>query len=351
MFTKLNAWLITRFPLLWNTRVVFVLPLVLLIHGLFYLAGYSQKVDFSDLKNSRFFNAEEVILFSCLITVVILLIWMVHYLRNNPLKAHYPIKKAYMFGEFMLLFLVFFSSATFFFTYRQGLYDQTKGFTDSADLVEEANTINLAYHFIPLETDNFRPFRSCDSLKARKERGQARLLLYNLAVKQGKASHTEYMENEPEPNLDSIPPSYLYYCRLMIHTLDTGTPASSEENSRRVVNWLKTGRKDSVLHALNRLKVLLIKYDIGHVFDPLSRTDSVFAYPDFYVGSDYFSKYSEYEEPMPTDSKQVSQFIENDDLTDSISMIERVRKGFWQYEILLIMLYYAMGAAIVLYSF
>lgn len=349
MFKKLNAYLITRYPLIWNTRVAFVLPLILMVQGFFYLAGYAQLVDFIDLKSEWIFDAEEVILFSCLMTVVILLIWLVYYLRNNPLKAHYPISKGYMFGEFILLFFVFFSSATFFLTYKQGLYDQTKRLTSATDLIEEANTINLAYHFIPLESEAFRPHRSCDSIKAREERREKRMLIYEEAQKRGEQIDYDYIDYEPATYSDSDLPNYLNYCGMTIGSLDTGKIASGEENSKRVATWLKEGRKDSVRHVLTRFQKLLDKYDASYGFDAAAVADSVFSHPNFSVGAHFFNVYRDNEEPG--DEWTPYPHVNSYDLTSSISTIEEIREGFWDYDILLAMLYYALGAAIVLYSF
>ncbi|MHB1278191.1 MAG: hypothetical protein ACYC1Q_07320 [Bacteroidia bacterium] len=348
MFKKLNAWLITRYPLLWNTRVVFVLPLVLLIHGLFYLAGYSQLVEFSDFHDSRIFRAKDVILFSNLISVVILLIWLVFYLRNNPLKAHYPISRKYMFGEFMLLALVFFSSATFFFTFRQGIYDQARRLTADTDLVEEANAINLAFHFIPADSDHFQSCQSCDSLRAREERKDERLRNYADSVKKGVPMESYYDgDQEPLTYSDSLPPSFLNYCQMMIFSLDEGQLISKEENSRRAVSWLKGGNKDSVLLAITRLKELLQKYDVIHRLDPNSLADSVFSRNDFVVNHWIYNPNYDYEE-VDTAGQAI---IRSSDLTEALDKVEDIREGFWDYGILLGLLYYAFGAAIVLYSF
>lgn len=348
MFAKLNTWLITRFPLLWNTRVVFVLPLVLLIHGLFYLAGYSQLIGFSEFHQGRIFEAEEVILFSCLITVVILLIWLIYYLRNNPLKAHYPISKKYMFGEFLLLFLIFFSSATFFFTFRQGIYDQARSMTADTDLVEEANAINLAFHFIPMRVDGFLSCQSCDSLHAREERQDERFRIYQESLKKGASK--SYYDGDQEPFTYSDTPalSYLNYCHLMVSDLDEGALISKEENSRRAVSWLKGGNKDSVRLALTRLKELLVKYEVTHRFDPLRQADVVFWGPGFVVQEGTFYNPDHDYEFVDTAGHSI---INYHDLTDAIDKVEEIREGFWDYEMLLGILYYALGAAIALYSF
>ncbi|HCS21265.1 MAG TPA: hypothetical protein DIW47_12015 [Bacteroidetes bacterium] len=305
-------------------------------------------IAFSNFYESRIFRAEDVILFSCLLSVVILLIWLVYYLRNNPLKAHYPISKKYMFGEFMLLFLVFFSSATFFLTFRQGIYSQARSMTAHTDLVEEANAINLAFHFIPIDLDDFLSCRSCDSLKAREERREERLQIYEDSQKQGKSINYNYVDNEPLTYSDTLAPSYLNYCQMMILNLDEGHLINKEENSRRAVSWLKGGNKDSVRMALSRLQELLQKYEVFHRFDPIRQADSVFSSPGFMIRDwIYYNPNYDYEF-VDTAGHGI---INYNDLRYAIGQVEEVREGFWRYEMLIALLYYSLGAAIVLYSF
>lgn len=348
MLNKLNAWLITRYPLLWNTRVVFVLPLVLLIHVLFFLAGYAQVIEYTDFYDGQIFRAKDVILFSCLITVVNLLIWLIYYLRNNPLKAHYPISRKYMFGEFMLLVLVFFSSATFFFTYRQGIYEKARSMTADTDLVEEANAINLAFHFIPMDLDEFKSQQNCDSIKARDMRRNERLKIYQRSLETEAPLDFNFVDDEPAASSDTSRPNYLNYCHLMILSLDEGQLSSAEENNRRAVSWLKGGNKDSVRLALERLQEILHKYKVYHWFSPQSQADSVFSNPDFVLSDWIFYNPSYDYEYVDTSGHSL---INHNDLTYTIQKVEEIREGFWEYEMLIALLYYALGAAILLYSF
>lgn len=271
-----------------------------------------------------------------------------------------------MFGEFMLVFLVFFSSATFFFTYRQGLYDQGRRLSATTHLTEEINTINLAFHFIPFETEDFQAHRSCDSVKAREERREQRRLIYEEAQKKGVQLDQDFIYYEPVNYTDSTFPSYLNYCNVKIsepgihyetvmsgeyqyNYYDAGRVANSEEYSKRVKGWLLAGKKDSVLHVLQGLKNLLIKYDVSHRFDPAAVADSVFTYTNFSLGRHYFNTSDEYDESGY--EYILLPFINSYDLTESIEKVHEIRQGFWQYEMLLGLLYYALGAAIVVYSF
>ena len=114
MFKKINDILISKYPLLWNTKAVFVIPLAIIIHLLFYLAGFIYPISIDELWQYYHFKEDSVVMLSVLISALFIIIWLVFYLRNNPFKSFYTLGRGYMFKEFVLIFTVFFSSATFF---------------------------------------------------------------------------------------------------------------------------------------------------------------------------------------------------------------------------------------------
>src|SRR5690606_21188609 len=166
MFKKLNQYLLTHYPLLWNTRVVYVVPAALLIHLLFFLGGYSKLIDAKDFWKSYHFDVTEVTVFSILVSLMLIIVWLVFYLRNNAFKSFYRQSRWYLVGELGIMFLVFFSSATFFLSYKQGVYSKVQSITSSIDAVHKANRINLAAHFLPFNLNNFKSWQSCEVIKS-----------------------------------------------------------------------------------------------------------------------------------------------------------------------------------------
>lgn len=97
MLKKINQKLLSQYPLLWNTKAVFVLPLAALIHLLFYLVGFFVPIQVDELWMQHYFEDFTETMISVLISTLIIIIWLVFYLRNNPFKSFYTLGRAYMF--------------------------------------------------------------------------------------------------------------------------------------------------------------------------------------------------------------------------------------------------------------
>jgi hypothetical protein len=347
MLKKLKQHLISNYPLLWNTRVIQVLASALIIHILFYLTGFLYPIGITDLWNDSFFSMVEITIFSVLVSFLFLIVWLAFYLRNNPLKSYYTLGKHYLFYEFLVLVLVFFSTSTFFYTYQQGLYDHVNLETRNVDLEKEANIVNLAHHFIAFDKAAFDLRFCCDSIDAKHIKD-------SIARANGKpANHSsQYPENDgtnyyPDRDTGRYEKSYLYYCGRILN-LYSGkyTILTKHELNNTATHWLKTNNKDSVLQLLNQYIALCSKYGVSFYFDPKQHINEVF-------NDDRFTVRREISAYHDNDiySSRPDYYINHRVLNDALYKIEEVRQGFWTKKILIFMLYYALGAAIVLFSF
>lgn len=350
MITKIQAYLISRYPLLWNTRIVFLLPIIFGIHVLFYLAGFFKHFNFGDLHDSRYYRYEGVVMFSVLLTALLIIIWLIFYLRNNPLKAGYPLKRFHLIKEFLLLMVVFFSSATFFFTYQQGVYNRSESETREINMEEEVDDANLAFHFIASEVSPFRIYHSCDSLAARDKRREKRLEEYRRLRDAGLDPDSDMINNEPiEESLDTLPLRYLYYCNTRYSLNRIFDAPSRMRQHDRAHGWLLAGNRDSVLYQLTLLKGLLEKYRIANNFDPESHVSRMFAADNFEVDTIYGTVKSRYDDYLQKDIPQA--FVRDSDFQDVVDKIQEVRSGFWDWKTILFMFYYAFSMALLLMSF
>lgn len=341
MFAKINQYLITRYPLLWNTRIAFVLPVALLIHLFFYAAGYSNDIDLKDLSVDEYFRIEVVVLFSCLVTALLVIFWLIYYLRNNPFKSFYTVSRNYLFCEFLLIFLVFFSSNTFFLTYQQSLYDRVERNTRHVDLEKEANLFNLASRFLPTTDVFYRACESCDSALAKEEWWQ------NEGFKNkgdGKVGRYEaYLPYYPCQD-DSLPRTFLNYCQQMVHL-------SSEENlldefqlNAITRPWLTEGKRDSVLQLLEKTWLLCDTYGATYSVSPQEQTAAVFADSAFEV-TKWLGNYQVDNLEYP------DEYVDIEKVKGSLSRIDETRMGFWDKEIWMILIYTAFCMGIFLFSF
>jgi|GEM_PF-1474109 len=120
---KLNKFLVERYPTLWNVRFVYVIPALLLVHFLFFLMGRAS-VDLEALKEySRIDEAyfeSGTILFGILITVLVFVMWLLFYLRNNPLKKFYPHSSWKLLLEYGMVLLICLLNVSFAISYSAG---------------------------------------------------------------------------------------------------------------------------------------------------------------------------------------------------------------------------------------
>ena len=104
----MNKYLLERYPTIWNTHIVWVLPLALLAQILFFIGGFCLINDdmLKDSYYSIYSSYEGIPLILNLIVSVLLLVgWLIYLFRNNALQHFYPLKARQLFGQFVCFFL------------------------------------------------------------------------------------------------------------------------------------------------------------------------------------------------------------------------------------------------------
>src|SRR5690606_27071488 len=158
---RLDNYLLTHYPLLWNLRIHWVWPVIIVLHLVFFSAGYVS-VSLQDgltWQTLRISGATASMAFLC--GVLIGVLWLVFYFRNNAFKQFYPLPKGRLMGEFALIALTVFGMSSFAASYAGGAYGHVRALTQDTDIVREANVINLARHFIAFDKDDFRSSGDC----------------------------------------------------------------------------------------------------------------------------------------------------------------------------------------------
>lgn len=155
---RVNQYFLERYPLLWNTRVYWMLICCALVHGCFYLFGYNT---FRNTELFKQYNAPELflesgaLLFSVIISILILVVWLLVLFRNNAFKNFYPTRKRQLFGSFFLYFLVFAAATTFYISYIAGYKQFVKQHYPASWLKTKRQQANLATAFLPFSLDAY----------------------------------------------------------------------------------------------------------------------------------------------------------------------------------------------------
>lgn len=149
---KINKYLLEHYPLIWNTRLFWMIIVNLAVHLLFFLIGFSTINGLEDLKqhytlDNYFFDTSNLY-YNVLISIFILLIWIIFYLRNNAFKNLYSIKKGMLFKQFCIILLIIFMSITQFFSFKKGLTLKIKSLYSWQEIDADIKAFNRTALFL-----------------------------------------------------------------------------------------------------------------------------------------------------------------------------------------------------------
>ncbi len=351
MFEKFNQKLLLKYPLIWNTRVIPVLGAALIIHLLFYVAGYLSYLPLTHIADSAPFRMQSVTAFSVLVSIVMAILWLVFYLRNNPLKAHYGVSSNYLYAEFLILFFILFCGQSFFLTYQQGLYTKVRKAGTETDLLHEANRLNLFRHFVAFEDTGFPIDDCCDSVRRRLLPDSIRVPMEIEARSTDSVSHPAFDRYDPS-KYELYPQSYRYYCGAYTSPeTEPGTLNQFQVDSVAIA-WMDRGEEDSVRNLLNEVVDLCRKYGGAVKFNTDQHVREIFHDSNntvlSYIGtSENWLRYERSSNILiPLD-----EYANIGRVDDALGRLDECRSGFWDTEIYLALLYFAACAALLLFSF
>lgn len=148
MFKKIQNKLLVSHPLLWNTRIVPLTIVMVIIHIIFFVIGLAAgAIDFSDnsLNYNRYESDGAVIFFSILISLLGLILWLIFYFKNNSFKIFYPKSRFALFKEWLILLWGSFLLCSFTFSFyygkdlRQRSYFTEKEAKKRCDIISKAS--------------------------------------------------------------------------------------------------------------------------------------------------------------------------------------------------------------------
>ncbi|RYY61854.1 MAG: hypothetical protein EOO05_04895 [Chitinophagaceae bacterium] len=360
MFNRLNNYLLTHYPLLWNTKAITVVSVSLLLHLLFFVFGYTG-LDVTTLGRYDYslYPAESSGMYtlSFLFSMAILIGWLVFFLRNNAFKEYYVIDKWFLAKQFILVTLIIFVSVTFFHSYRWGLESRARSFTSREELVRETDLLNLAAKFLPEDRSSYFKLNSCSLPDSMHVSYRDDYNYFDTTLTQNNQENNRRMRQVLK---DADAFRYETYCKTMMNVegMDNGWLARSN-------GWIRNGQKDSIRHVITGLQKVADKYRInyrlhvdslvGFVFqDSLHTVKRTIGYSDP-SGTDpsamvYDNDGSAY---VPDSSSRVrtDDYIEMREIENALNFIDRAHYRRWSEDELMfqtILLYAAICSAVVI---
>lgn len=160
MFANIQKKLLLTHPLLWNSKIALFSVLTLTFHLIFFLLGYSKgEIDFKDSNNFYDYGIDNTIIVfvSVLISILMFIIWLVYYSRNNAFKSFYPKGKFSLYREWLLILLFCILNSTYAasFFYAQDL--KARNYFSEEEVSRRLEIISLSSLFVegPYRESNF----------------------------------------------------------------------------------------------------------------------------------------------------------------------------------------------------
>ena len=178
MFKKINQTLITKYPLIWNLKFIWILLTILVFNLIAFINGFLFFTKKSQLQESGlyevFFNSG-IIIYYVLIGVIICVIWLYFYIKNNRFKSNYPTSRNYLFKEFLAVFFIIFLMFYVPNSFKTGLKFRVSNYMSEEQYLKDIDIINRTQGFTlrsEFGYDNYSrnlPVLAFDSLVSEKE--------------------------------------------------------------------------------------------------------------------------------------------------------------------------------------
>lgn len=164
MFNKIQQYLLTHHPLLWNIRIVPILCGTILANLFFCCIGYfTTEVDF-DSRYSNVFFENGFIYFGAVVSAILFFIfWMIMYSKNNAFKDFYPKTAKSLYLEWILITVIVFSMVSFPYSFYKGISFKTKSYVSKSEVVDAIQVLKMVDILIPdSKTDYFKEYPDKD---------------------------------------------------------------------------------------------------------------------------------------------------------------------------------------------
>ena len=105
----MKKYLLERYPLVWNTHLIWALPLILATHLFFFLWGFAMVTD-ENMSNYSFglenhFEGLPMVM-SFIIIVLMLVGWFIRLFKNNAFERFYPVSEWQLFRQFVIYLFI-----------------------------------------------------------------------------------------------------------------------------------------------------------------------------------------------------------------------------------------------------
>ncbi len=373
MFKDIQKKLLLQYPLLWNTKFVPMIAIGILMHIIFFGLGYIDgTIDFSNKNNI------DIIAFSIMIgilsVIIIVILWLVAYFKNNALKSFYSKSKNSLFFEWMQVFIICLLLITFYIPFSIGKQLHQKSYFSLEETTKRCKTISTADIFI----DGSFADTEIDSLASGliDSLGNKIALNYNPED----ANTAEYATEQESMAVEAVA-AYTYKDHIIFNNkkydqfslLNRNTfefsVISREQDSLdkiQVNTWLHNNNEGEIKKLMSDYMSLIREHNLATNFNANKWFEITYKSPDFkeflYIQpylkeyeTENSYQYNDYETAVavPDGEKKYSKYyVQQDILKDKYDIVADAHTdAFIEIEMILSFLYGALGLSILIFSF
>ena len=372
MFKDIQKKLLLKYPLLWNTKFVPMVAIGLLLHLIFFGLGYLDgTIDFSNRNNLDI--EVTCILFGVLLVIIIIILWLVNYFKNNSLKSFYSKSKYSLFYEWLQIFVVSTLLITFYLPFSVGKQLHQRSYYSLEETTNRCKTIATADMFI----DGSFGETEIDSL--------ASGLIYSLGNKIAlnynpeDADTAEYATEKESMAVEAVA-AYTYkdhiifngkkYDQFSLVNRNTFefTVISREQDSLnriQVQNWLYQDNQAEVKKLMDNYLKLIREHNLATNLTLDKWFQAVYKAPEFdeflyiqpylkeYETDESYNNSYVYATKVGNEERKYSKyFIQQDVLKEKYDTVSEAHTdSFFNIEMILGFLYGAFGLSILIFSF
>lgn len=321
--------LIVRYPLLWNTRFPIAFGVIIAINLFYILIGFlSKDLIIKNLiedgySRDNFFESG-LILLTIIINLLFIIIWLLYYLRNNALKANYPVSTGRLISEFVQIALIIILNFTLYSSYRAGIVLGFNTKYDFSNLDKEREILNYA---APYTSSNYYDYE-LNSYCGNE---------YNI---EREIIESSYNKLKTDFCCNDTIMSYYYYCDFPY----INSTNHKWELVRNNQNLLEKKDRAQIEKHINDFNALCDKYDLmSKKVDAEKIINNIFATKDFRFRETYIDDIATQNSYTYYYGNDASYIIDN--------IIKYSEFGSNFFETILILILIGLGFSLVILSF
>ena len=362
MFKNIQKKLLLKYPLLWNTKFVPMAIIGVLIHLIFFGLGYTDgTIDFS---NKTKFDIEAIsILFGIILIIIIVILWLVNYFKNNAIKSFYSKSKNSLFYEWLQIFIICLLLITFYIPFSIGKQLHQRSYYSLEETTKRCESISLADIFIDGSFSN----TELDSIHKSKLSEEEFKQIQNQAAEREIYRDTNYYYFYKD-HIVFKGKKYDQFSLLTRNIFEFSVISKEQDslNQIKVQDWLFQDNKNEVKNLMTNYLKLIKEHNLATNLTPEKWFEITYKAPKFeeflyiqpfikeYEAENSY-RYNDYETAVAVPSyenKYSKYFVQQDVLKSKYDTVSDAHSDeFIDIEMILSFLYGALAFSIILFSF